>query len=745
MPSALVLVAVLVAAPALAQTPAPSPSPSPAEGAAPVKREEVVIVTASKVESSIANAPATVSVVSAETIETSPAQNYGDLLRAVPGINVIQMSARDINITARQATGTIATSQLALVDGRSIYLDFFGVVLWDTIPIQFSEIKQIEIVRGPASAVWGANALTGVVNVITKSPREMTGTTVALSGGVFSRDAGSRAGDDPGYSGGAEVRFARALSDVWSFKLSAGFFGSDAFARPTGSIPVVPDPRIPGAFVGGAPYPVDGPGAPGTAFVNEGTKQPKVDLRADQELGGGGRISYTGGVAGSNGIVHTGIGPFRTEDNSYFGYGRVAYRKGGFGLAGFVNLVDAKAPSLLALDPITQQPVLLNFKTQTYDLEASDSRVLAGKHVLSYGGNVRRNNFDISLAPNGEDRTELGGYVQDEVFFQRFRFNVGGRLDKFGNIDKVVFSPRVSALFRPVPAHSFRLSYNRAFRSPSVVNNYLDQAIVNPVDLSALAPLLPPALQPAVRQPFPLVVRAVGNAALKEERLTAYEIGYTGSFGERTTVGLAYYINDIDENVNFVTLPTSQDPYTVQNPPPFWVQSGLPPALVGLLAQRGIFLPRTAFQYLNLGPLRNEGFEAALDHRLTNVLSAFANYSWQDRPEVLDSDTPFPEEEIAIPPHHRINAGLSLAGKRYLGSLSVNYTSEAFWSDVLTPAYYGFTDAYTMVNATVGRRWKGGKVTTTLKGTNLLNEDIQQHIFGDILKRSVTAEVRFDF
>ena len=64
---------------------------------------------------------------------------------------------------------------------------------------------------------------------------------------------------------------------------------------------------------------------------------------------------------------------------------------------------------------------------------------------------------------------------------------------------------------------------------------------------------------------------------------------------------------------------------------------------------------------------------------------------------------------------------------------------------MLTSDYDGYTDSYTMVNATFGVKWADGKVTTSLKGTNLLNEKIQQHIFGDILKRSVYAEVRFDF
>ena len=132
-----------------------------------------MVVTASRVEQQLVNAPAAVSVVTTHTIENSPATNIGDLLRAVPGLNVTQVSARDVNITTRGATSTLSTSQLALVDGRSIYLDFYGMVMWDFVPANPREIKQIEVIRGPASAVWGANAMSGVVNVITKSPREL--------------------------------------------------------------------------------------------------------------------------------------------------------------------------------------------------------------------------------------------------------------------------------------------------------------------------------------------------------------------------------------------------------------------------------------------------------------------------------------------------------------------------------------------------------------------------------------------
>ena len=84
-------------------------------------------------------------------------------------------------------------------------------------------------------------------------------------------------------------------------------------------------------------------------------------------------------------------------------------------------------------------------------------------------------------------------------------------------------------------------------------------------------------------------------------------------------------------------------------------------------------------------------------------------------------------------------------GPRFLGSLTINYSDGAFWSDVLTAPYNGFTDAYTLVNGSFGVKWAGGKTTTTVKVNNLLNETVQYHVFGDLFRRSVTAELRFDF
>ncbi len=209
----------------------------------PVYKEQVV-VTASKTEQALVNAPATVSLIAGETLQNNASTSYADLFRAVPGLNVTQTSARDINITSRGATSTLSTGQLALVDGRSIYLDFFGFVAWDFLPVNPAEIKQIEVIRGPASAIWGANAMNGVVNVITKSPRELPGTSVTLGVGTFGREV-SGGSQDNGMLFYANGSHSQIVSDRWAYKVSAGVYSQDPLARPTGNLPSgVPYPDI---------------------------------------------------------------------------------------------------------------------------------------------------------------------------------------------------------------------------------------------------------------------------------------------------------------------------------------------------------------------------------------------------------------------------------------------------------------------------------------------------------------------
>jgi iron complex outermembrane receptor protein len=728
---------------------------------------EIVVVSASKVETTVLNAPATMSVVTAETIANAPSQQYGDLLRNVPGLNVVQTSARDVNVTSRQAASTLATSQLVLVDGRSVYLDFFGFVAWDFVPTDPNDVQQIEVVRGPASAVWGANALTGVVNIITKSPRETPGYSFNLTGGGFSRDVGSRAGEGAGSTFGVSGSVSRAINDAFAYRVAAGYNRSDAFARPVGSVPLGRHPLDARVVTGGAAYPADGPGLPGQAFENTDTRQPRFDVRLDQRLAGGGALSYTGGAAGTSGIIHTGVGPFAIEPGAFLGYGRTVFSNEAFRVSAFVNLLDARSSNLLLTDPVTLRPLQLDFKTRTFDAEAGHATVVGSRNALSYGGNVRWNNFDeISIAPEAQNRTEIGAYLQDEVMLNRFRVTAGMRVDKFGNIDKAMVAPRVSVIFKPADTQSVRVSWNRAFRSPSAINNFLDLKLfapVAPIDLRPLRPLLPAPLASLVpAQPVPLIVNAVGNRNLEPESLTAVEVAYTATIADRTTVGVAWYQNDTDENINFAQItPSTSFPRGI---PPFDASSseyvytaansaetGIPGALYGVLLQLGIPgfpLPRTVSTYVNLSPIRQRGIEFSFDHRLSSAVALSANYSLQATPTFPTADVDeiaYPPEETGLAARHRFNASMSWSAGRYLGSASLNAASRAFWVDVLGTPYAGYTDAYGMVNGSFGVKWLDGKMTTSIRVINLTNQTIQQHVFGDLMKRSIAGDLRLRF
>ena len=98
--------------------------------------------------------------------------------------------------------------------------------------------------------------------------------------------------------------------------------------------------------------------------------------------------------------------------------------------------------------------------------------------------------------------------------------------------------------------------------------------------------------------------------------------------------------------------------------------------------------------------------------------------------------------ETANAADNRFNAGLNYDGPRFIGAGSVNYSDKSFWTDVLSGPYHGYSDAYTLVNATFGVKWMQNKLATLVKINNLLNEDVQQHVFGDILKRMVVFEVK---
>jgi outer membrane receptor protein involved in Fe transport len=683
------LVSLALVAPSFAQDP-----PPPADEAA-AEVGEVIVVTASRTEQQLADAPAAVSVLTAQDIAQIPADDYGDLLRNVPGVNVAQTSARDIQMTTRGSTNTLATSQLVLLDGRSLYLDFFGFVMWDFLPVNTAEIKQIEAVRGPGSAVWGANAMSGVVNLITKRPREMVGTHLLAGAG----EIGTRY---------ASVTHA-GQRDRFGYKVSGGYFEQDAYDRPTGVIPGSNPPVL---------YP---------AFPNSGTEQPKADLRLDWDLTDASTFSAGVGYAGTDGIVHTGIGPFDVESGSKLTNAKLDYNRQALHVGFFANFLEADSVNLLTRGA-DGQPLGFAFSTDTYHFDVSNTSVLGTSHIFTYGGNYRKSEFELEIAPQGTDKDEWGVFLQDEILFgDKLRWLIGGRWDEIDPLEDGVFTPRTSLMISPSPRHTIRLSYNEAFRTPSAINNYLDVTILQP-------------LSPTIAVP----ARANGNVVLEEEHLTAYEIGYVGTYARGMILTLAAYRNETENSIDFFTartygpgnLPAASPFLPPQLVPCFFLPPGTNPACpLGGLAG---FIT-SDYSYRNIGETIDRGVELSIQQRQA-AWSWFFNASWQDDPEFSGIDTVI---EQNLPPEWRANLGIGYDPGTWFVNANANYQDEAYWGDVLFAR--GTTDSFTMLNAAAGVRLLDGRLTLQVIGANLTDEEVQQHIFGDIISRKITGQVGFSF
>lgn len=167
---------------------------------------QVEIVSVSRKAEPLQLAAAAVFVVTGDDIRRSGARNIAEALRLVPGLHVARNGASDYAISARGFNSGSADKMEVLLDGRSVYTPLFSGVFWDTLDTYLGDIDRIEVIRGPGATLWGANAVNGVINIVTRHAGQTLGSEVSLSAGNEQRAAGAlRTGRAVGAAGG--IRF----------------------------------------------------------------------------------------------------------------------------------------------------------------------------------------------------------------------------------------------------------------------------------------------------------------------------------------------------------------------------------------------------------------------------------------------------------------------------------------------------------------------------------------------------------
>jgi outer membrane receptor protein involved in Fe transport len=446
---------------------------------------EEQVVTASRRAQSSLESPNAMTVITAEDIRLSGATTLVELMRRVPGADVMALGVGSANVSMRGFNQRIANKVLVLVDGRSEYQDFLGLILWDSFTIGLEEIERIEVIRGPGSALYGANAMLGVVNIITKAAGSGPEGQFHLAAGAGNTAKGSFVS----FGGKGAMRYRASVGYSQANKWSQDY-ASDR-----------PDMQM----VAPSSWSRD---------TDLGSRTARANVSSRIALGKDVAVDVAGGVNRFYSEVYP-LGTLRNYNlDGYSINTKADLGLGPVKLKTFWNHLSADAgPQYEAIGTRSLQ-TQMSSNVLNAELVYAKSFQLVGEHNATLGveGRVKRIDWDYLGGKHQENH--YAAFLQDEWSLSKtFRLVGSYRMDShplLKNGDRgFAHSPRVSALIFPFEGHAFRLSMASAFREPTFLESYTQ-----------------------LRVPAPGVngasVMTVGNPTLRAERLTAYEVGYRG-------------------------------------------------------------------------------------------------------------------------------------------------------------------------------------------------------------------------
>ncbi|MBO87847.1 MAG: hypothetical protein CL927_21050 [Deltaproteobacteria bacterium] len=464
-------------------------------------------------------APATVTVLTAEDIRMSGASNVPDVLRRVVGVDVMQLSAAQPDLSIRGFNRALANKVLVLVDGRSVYQDILATPIWATIPVMLEEIERIEVVRGPASAVYGANAVTGVVNIITRAPG--TGSNlVHLEGG------------GPGYSRGTVVTTGRH-GDL-ATRLSAGFQQAGRWST---NEPVLED----GPYVS---YFDDPSRALGVVMANG---------RVDRRLGEVGSMSLSAGYSGgiSEFYVFGRMGDFGLDFDS--AYARADLSVGPIHVRSFYNKFVAETGPFTRFAGEESLPTFVDSDTvdgevefiQQFEGANVDHHIVGGvgyrfkKIAWGYLANDGANADEHHARVFIQEEAALGDFTKEG--WRPFRLVGSLRFDRHPLVDDPLktFSPRGAAVWRFHDRRSARITSGTAFRAPSQMESYLE-------------------LYQPVEGANGYAVQTLGDQSLLPERVFTVEAGIHDESSDIHSADVTVYMNEVRDLIGLTDVDGSQ-------------------------------------------------------------------------------------------------------------------------------------------------------------------------------------------
>jgi iron complex outermembrane receptor protein len=566
-------------------------------------------------------------VITQDDIVRYGIRSVPEALRLAPGLSVLQIDANKWAVGSRGATGRFSNKLLVLMDGRILYTPAFSGVFWDVQDTNLDDIVRIEVIRGPGATIWGANAVNGVINIITRAADREDDRSVT-----------TRIEDDGTYL--AAASFSGGFADQADYRVFVKHQDAD-------------DSR--GAL-----------GAP----VADGWRQSRAGLRVDWTPTQKDSLAFTTefyeGDIGLTEQLVTPVAPYsatrdlNTEVSGGFVVGRWAHETSS----------TLKSSAQVTLDHTNRASLQYGETRDTYQLDFGQQRTLS-RHDVVYGASYRSNSYEIgtsarfSVPDTTPSDRSISVFAQDEfaVVPEKLRLTWGTKLEHNDLSDRSLdVMPTVRLLWQPTGDTAIWAAVTRALRTPS----YGDRA-ARVLDIS---PVTPPG---APNNPFPLPmhVSATGTAGFVSESVVSREVGFRGRLSAKASYDIALYQSSYDDvranlPVDVVCNPSGVSALT--NPQCLFTSTGV----------------TTEVLFVNAAAGDAKGLELAVDWDVSDNWRVRTSYSYTD--EQLTAPAPIivaprytPKNQASVRSEWSINSALRLASwLRYVDEIEP-LSIESYW------------------------------------------------------------------
>ena len=415
--------------------------------------DQVVISASRKIEKTT-EAPASISVMVAKRITSQALVNPALAVRNLPGVDVTQQGVDHYQITLRGRNAAFNTETYFMKDFRNLAVPGQGIIALGRTSLNDLDIKRIEIVRGPGSALYGPGVEAGVVHFISKNASDYLGTSFSLGVGTQSNIS-------------IAMRHAQKISDKWAFKILGKFDRADDFVLDPND---ETDAESLAAF-----QPVVRSGLTGEVLKETNTLEDDI---TSYSISGELEYSYdsnttifiNGGYNYRRGVVRADLGEALQDYGNYFAQVRLDGKRI-FAQMYLNGIKDDSEKSLLYRTGLTNISNNVTYQAQfQYDWP-----IIEDKWELNLGTELQFLRSDTKGTVHGrfEDNDNydvFSGYVQSNYkLHKNLDLLIAARLDRFTAIDETTISPRAGIIFNLAPQHALRLTYNRAVSSPSAL------------------------------------------------------------------------------------------------------------------------------------------------------------------------------------------------------------------------------------------------------------------------------------